>query len=138
MIPLTQDVLIQMVTNFVFYFIIATFGAFLKDLYEKMTKENDPIRLGEILIGGASAAFIIYGIEDLVLKDLSINLIVLLTFICGILGFELFGELTSISKVQDLINLIIEIKKGIHIEFRKNDNNTAAEEKKKMNKKKNK
>jgi hypothetical protein len=117
MLPLTQEALSELAMNFLFYFIIGSFGAFLKDLYETMTKKNEQIRIGEVLIGGACATFICYGLQDTWLKDLSLNLVVLITFICGILGFELFGNLTTISKFRQLITTVIELKNRIRIQI---------------------
>lgn len=116
MLPLTHEALMEMATNILFYFIFGSFGAFLKDLYETLTKKNERIRFGEVLIGGASATFICYGLQDTWLKDLSLNLIVLVTFICGILGFELFGNLTTIDKFKKFISWIMSIKDRIKIE----------------------
>lgn len=116
MLPLTQEAIMELAMNFLFYFIIGSLGAFLKDLYETLTKKNERIRLGEVLIGGASATFICYGLQDTWLKDLSLNLIVLITFICGILGFEIFGNLTTITKFKKLMNTVISLKNRIKIE----------------------
>jgi hypothetical protein len=125
MLPLTQEALMEMFMNFLFYFIIGSFGAFLKDLYEMITKKNDPIRLGEVLIGGTSATFICYGLQDSWLAGLSLNLIVLITFICGILGFEIFGNLTSVDKFKNFITMVIEFKSRFKIEY--HDPNKSGE-----------
>jgi hypothetical protein len=115
MLPHTQEALMEMSINFLFYFIIGSFGAFLKDLYETMTKKNEKIRLGEVLIGGACSTFICFGLRDTWFKDLGLNLIVLITFICGILGFELFGNLTTMAKFKELVIYIIDLKNRISI-----------------------
>jgi hypothetical protein len=115
MLPHTQAALMEMSINLLFYFIIGSFGAFLKDLYETITKKEEKIRLGEVLIGGACATFICFGLQDTWFKDLGLNLIVLITFICGILGFELFGNLTTLAKFQQLVALIIDLKNRITI-----------------------
>jgi hypothetical protein len=117
MLPLNQEAVIELAYNLLFYFIIGSFGAFLKDLYETLTKKNEKIRLGEIIIGGACATFICYGLQDSWLKGLSLNLIVLITFICGILGFEIFGNLTTMEKFKDFIRRVIEFKSRFSIEY---------------------
>jgi len=122
-LPLTYSALSDMAITFLFYFIIGSFGAFLKDLYETMTKKNERIRLGEVIIGGACSTFICYGLQDTWLEGLSINLIVLITFICGILGFELFGNLTTMTRLKRTINAAIELKK-MHVTY--NDPNRVA------------
>jgi hypothetical protein len=115
MLPHTQEALMEMSINFLFYFIIGSFGAFLKDLYETMTKKNEKIRLGEVLIGGACSTFLCFGLQDTWFKDLGLNLIVLITFICGILGFELFGNLTTMAKFKQLVIYFIDLKNRITI-----------------------
>ena len=117
MLPLTQEALTELAMNFLFYFIIGSFGAFLKDLHETLTKKNEQIRLGEVLIGGACATFICYGLQDTWFKDFSVNSIVLITFVCGILGFELFGNLTTISKFHQLVATIISFKNRFTIAY---------------------
>lgn len=121
MLQLNQETLIELAYNLLFYFIIGSFGAFLKDLYETLTKKNEKIRLGEIVIGGACATFICYGLQDSWLKGLSLNPIVLITFICGILGFEIFGNLTTMEKFKKFISDVIEFKNRFHIEYRDPD-----------------
>ena len=100
-----------------FYFTIGSFGAFLKDLYETMTKKNEKIRFGEILIGGACATFICFGLQDSWLNGLSLNMMVLVTFICGILGFELFGNFTTMNKFEKFVSKVMEIKGRFNIEY---------------------
>lgn len=128
MLPHTQDALMEMSTNLLFYFIIGCFGAFLKDLYETMTKKEEKIRLGEVLIGGTCATFICFGLQDTWFKNLSLNLIVLITFICGILGFELFGNLTTIDRFKQLVTYIIELKSRITIAPPSGNNPQSSEQ----------
>lgn len=119
MLPLTKEALLDLSMNLMFYFTIGSLGAFLKDLYETMTKKNERIRLGEILIGGACATFICFGLQDTWFKGWSLNTMVLVTFVCGILGFELFGNLTTVSKFKDFIGQVLEFKNRFNIEYQK-------------------
>lgn len=121
MLPLSQETVFELVYNLLFYFVIGSFGAFIKDLYETLTKKNEKIRLGEIVVGGACATFFCYGLQDTWLKDLSINLIVLITFICGILGFEIFGNIYTIDNFKDFIGKVIEFKNRFNIEYNSPD-----------------
>jgi hypothetical protein len=116
MIELTYETLIDLCINFVFYFTIGSFGAFLKDLYETLSNKNDKIRLSEILIGGACSTFICMGLQDTWFKSFSINTMVLITFIVGILGFELFGNLSTLAKFKNTVQVAIELKNRIRIE----------------------
>lgn len=117
MLPLTKDALLEFGIAFIFYFTIGSFGAFLKDLYETMTQKNEKIRLGEIIIGGACATFICLGLQDTWFKDLSLNLLVLITFILGILGFEVFGNLTTLTKLENFVDRVIRFKERFTITY---------------------
>lgn len=116
MIELNYETLINLCINFIFYFTIGSFGAFLKDLYETLSNKNDKIRLSEILIGGACSTFICMGLQDTWFKSFSINTMVLITFIVGILGFELFGNLSTLAKFKNTVQVAIELKNRIRIE----------------------
>lgn len=117
MLPLTKDALLEFGIAFIFYFTIGSFGAFLKDLYETMTQKNEKIRLGEIIIGGACSTFICLGLQDTWFKDFSLNLLVLITFILGILGFEVFGNLTTLTKLEKFFDRVMQFKERFTITY---------------------
>lgn len=104
------DLMLELLFNFSFYLIIGSFGALLKDLYETLTDKNERIRLSEILIGGACATFICLFLKDKWLSDAGINTMVSICFVLGILGFEIFGNITSISKLKRFIKEVNEIR----------------------------
>lgn len=110
MAPLTQEALLSVATNLLFFFTIGSFGAFTKDFYETITKKNERIRFGKILIGGTCATVVCYGLQDSWLSGFSINQLVLTTFLCGVLGFEIFGNFTTIVKFKQFVLDIWEFK----------------------------
>lgn len=109
----TTEALMELSLKLLFYFIVGTLGAFTKDLYETMTKKMEKIRLGEVLVGGIVAAIICYGLSDTWFKDFSLNTMFLITFVFGVLGFEIFGNITSITKIRNFLVIVDEIRKGI-------------------------
>lgn len=113
MSSLTQEAIIELAISFTFYLVIGIFGAFIKDLHETLTKKNEKIRFGEVLVGGATAAFLCLGLQDSWLKDLSLNGLVIVTFIAGILGFELFGNIATIDRFRNTINTVLEIRNAV-------------------------
>ena len=110
---ITSEALIEMALPLLFYFAVGTLGAFTKDLYETMSKKIEKIRLGEILIGGVVTAIICLGLSESLFKDFSLNTMFLVTFVIGVLGFEIFGNMTNIAKIRNLLVVIDEVRKGI-------------------------
>lgn len=110
---ITAEALMDMALPLLFYFAVGTLGAFTKDLYETMVKRTEKIRLGEILVGGVVTAIICYGLADTIFKDFSLNTMFLVTFTIGVLGFEIFGNMTNIAKIRNLLLVVDEVRKGI-------------------------
>lgn len=110
---ITIESLTGMALPLLFYFAVGTLGAFTKDLYETMTKRIEKIRLGEVLVGGVITTIICYGLADSLFKDYSVNTMFLITFIIGVLGFEIFGNMTNIAKIRSFLLLIDEVRRGV-------------------------
>lgn len=113
MLPLRFDELISILYSLFFYFVIGSLGAFLKDWYETLTNKNETIRLGEILIGGLCSTFICYGFQDFILQKFSVNFLVFINFLLGILGFEIFGNITNLQKLKTFLFDLIEIRNNL-------------------------
>lgn len=101
--------IVNLSLNLLFYFIIGSFGAFVKDLYGTLTKKDEHIRLGKIFVGATCAMFIGMFLQEYF--TLKITTIVPLTFLLGVLGFEIFGNITSINKLKKFTLLLIEFKR---------------------------
>lgn len=129
-----MDDLLSVMVNFIFYFTIGFFGAFMKDLYETITNKEPKIKLGRILIGSIWTAFLFIFLGDSILKEYSINVIIFLTFLSGLIGFELFGKITTIAGLTKVINFIMKLKKSVKIDFTEltdnNDGDDTDKEKK--------
>ena len=113
---ITADTLLDLIPSILFYFAVGTLGAFTKNTYETMTKQVRKIRLGEVLIGGIVTTIICIGLSDTVFKNFSLNLMAFVTFVLGGLGFEIFGNMTSIDKIRNLLAIVNEVRKGINSE----------------------
>ena len=110
---ITVEALTDMTLHLLFYFDVGTLGAFTKDLYETMTKKTEIIRLGEIIVGGVVASIFCYGLSDTWFKNFTLNTMFLVTFTIGVLGFEIFGNMTNISKIRNLLLVVDEVRRGI-------------------------
>lgn len=85
------------------YFILTLTGAFLKDLYNTIVKKDVKFRMSRVLIGAISGAFIMIGLENILLTKVGVNQIVTISFIIGTVSFELFNR---ISKLDNILNYI--------------------------------
>lgn len=85
------------------YFILTLTGAFLKDLYNTIVKKDVKFRMSRVLIGAISGAFIMIGLENILLTKVGVNQIVTISFIIGTVSFELFNR---ISKLDNLLKYI--------------------------------
>lgn len=122
MVPLTQEALLSVATNLLFFFTVGSFGSFMKDFYETLTKKNERIRFGNIVIGGSCATVVCYGLQDSWLSGFSINQMVLITFICGVLGFEIFGNFTTIVRFKQFVVDMWEFKNRFTVQYRDPNN----------------
>lgn len=111
---ITTDTLLDLLPSVLFYFAVGTLGAFTKNTYETMTKQQKRIRLGEVIIGGIVTTIICIGLSDTLFKNFSLNLMAFVTFVLGGLGFEIFGNMTSIDKIRNLLAIVNEVRKGIN------------------------
>lgn len=108
---LSVELVMDLSVQVLFYFIVGSAGAFMKDLYEKITHKNKQIRLSKVIVGGLMAAIISYGLGDTWFEDFSLNTMFLVTFVIGVLGFEIFGNITTISKLRSFLGEISELKR---------------------------
>lgn len=128
---INQELLIKLSIGFSFYFVIGFFGAFMKDFYETITKKHEAIRMGHILIGAFSTAFLMVGIEHYLVDLFTFNTIVLITFILGILGFEIFSKISTINKFKNFLISIIEFKRFLNSTNKDKMNDVESEKDKK-------
>ena len=107
----TAENVLVIAANFVFYFIVALCGAFTKDLYDNFVNGKKKIEITRIFIAAISAAFMAIGLQDYLSARFSLNIIILFSFLCGVVGFEIFRSINSIKSLKVTILEIIQIKK---------------------------
>jgi len=86
------------------YFLIAMIGAFVKDLYDTITGERERIEIKRIFVSTILSTFLIFAARSY----LNTDLIIAITFILGVIGWELFSRICTI---EGLRKTIISIKK---------------------------
>lgn len=87
------------------YFILTLTGAFLKDLYNTIVKKDAKFRMSRVLIGAISGAFIMIGLENILLTKVGVNQIVTISFIIGTVSFELFNRISKLDNILKYIKL---------------------------------
>lgn len=87
------------------YFILTLTGAFLKDLYNTIVKKDVKFRMSRVLIGAISGAFIMIGLENILLTKVGVNQIVTISFIIGTVSFELFNRISKLDNILKYIKL---------------------------------
>lgn len=107
----TVENVLVIAANFTFYFIVAICGAFTKDLYDNFVNGKKRIEIIRVFIAAISTAFLAIGLQDYLSARFSLNIIILFSFLCGVVGFELFGCINSIKNLKVTILEIIQIKK---------------------------
>lgn len=100
MYTLDYNGLVNLFLNVCLYFMVATLGAFIKDVYNSITKKDEVIRVKRILVGSIFATFVLLAIEDYILSKQTINIVMFISFIMGGVGFELFGKWVNIDNVE--------------------------------------
>lgn len=95
------------------YFILTLTGAFLKDLYNTIVKKDVKFRMSRVLIGAISGAFIMIGLENILLTKVGVNQIVTISFIIGTVSFELFNRISKLDNILKYIKLFNKFVKEI-------------------------
>lgn len=135
---LNQDLIINFIVNLSFYFSIGLAGSFLKDLYNTVKGKDDKIQIKRIFIGATFTAFIFIGFEDSLFKNMSFNTVIFYAFICGVVGFELFGNISNLAGLEKMVNKLIQLKKIIKIDLSSLKSNELTDKDDKSKEEKNK
>lgn len=89
------------------YFIIAMIGALVKDVYDVTVGSRIRFEIKKIFVGTMLSTFIIFAARGYMNDDW----IIAVTFILGVIGWELFSRVSTIDGMK---NTIIGFKKMMH------------------------
>lgn len=78
------------------YFLIAMIGAFVKDIYDTISGTRPKIGIKRIFVSTTLSTFLIFAARDYLSTDLEIAV----TFILGIIGWELFSRICTINGLK--------------------------------------
>lgn len=102
---LNLNTFLSIIVPWCLYFVLTLMGAFLKDLYNTLIKKDVKFRLSRVLIGAISGAFIMIGLEDILLTKVGVNQIITISFIIGTVSFELFNKISKLDTVLRYVKL---------------------------------
>lgn len=102
---LNLNTFLSIVVPWCLYFVLTLAGAFLKDVYNTLIKKDVKFRLSRVLIGAISGAFIMIGLEDILLTKIGVNQIITISFIIGTVSFELFNKISKLDTVLKYVKL---------------------------------
>ncbi len=109
------DTFLSLLIPLSLYFLITLSGAFLKDAINTIKKTDTKFRLSRILIGAIFGAFIMLGLEGMLLKKFTLNQVVTLAFIMGTVSFELFDRLSKLDNMIKFLKAFKEFKEQYKI-----------------------
>lgn len=78
------------------YFLIAMIGAFVKDIYDTISGTRPKIGIKRIFVSTTLSTFLIFAARDYLSTDLEIAV----TFILGVIGWELFSRICTINGLK--------------------------------------
>ena len=102
---LNLNTFLSIIVPWCLYFVLTLMGAFLKDVYNTLIKKDVKFRLSRVLIGAISGAFIMIGLEDILLTKIGVNQIITISFIIGTVSFELFNKISKLDTVLKYVKL---------------------------------
>ncbi len=102
---LNLNTFLSIIVPWCLYFVLTLMGAFLKDVYNTLIKKDVKFRLSRVLIGAISGAFIMIGLEDILLTKVGVNQIITISFIIGTVSFELFNKISKLDTVLKYVKL---------------------------------
>lgn len=78
------------------YFLIAMIGAFVKDIYDTVSGTRTKIEIRRIFVSTTLSTFLIFAARGYLNDDLEVAI----TFILGVIGWELFSRICTINGLK--------------------------------------
>ena len=92
--------------DLIFIFVCCGIGSIIKDMYNTLTGKDTKVKLIRILISTIVSCFVMFSSEDILLKYMSTKVFMLISFISGLVGFEIASKLTSLDNVLKILSKI--------------------------------
>jgi len=107
---ITQDIIIAYLVNFLNVVIPVMLGAYAKELYHITKKEYKRINIQRIIISGVVPAFGLSAFFDKILSKVSYGTLIFLCVVGGMVGMQLFEEMSTLEGIRQLMRDINDFK----------------------------
>ena len=92
--------------DFICIFVCCCLGSLIKDMYNTTTGKETKVKLIRIAISTIVSSILIFSFEDILLKTVSVKILIFISFIAGLVGFELASKLTSLENILKILSKI--------------------------------
>ena len=128
-----QDISLYIILNYIYHyaltFFICLLGAFIKDCYETIVKNNTKIKISRVLISALFSSVVLCAIDSYI--DIKFSIYVFISVFFGLWGFNILEIILNSTIVLNIIknvfrNITSPITRGISdtiTEIRNNTNN---------------
>ena len=81
-------------------------GSVTKDLYDTITGKESKVKIARIFLSTVVSCYLMFCLEDIMLKYIADKIFLLVCFISGLVGFELAGKLSNLDVVLKIFSKI--------------------------------
>ena len=94
---LDKTTLMAGILLYLFILVLCFVGAMVRDSYNTMTNKVEKVELARVLVSTITASILVFSFSDYILSSGNYKILVFGSFMGGILGFELLGQITKLS-----------------------------------------
>ena len=94
------------VIEFMGYLIFTFIGSLFKEIYNTNSKEDYEFRPHQVISSTIAASFTCVFARSMYLSEYDFGVMAFASFTLGLLGFEIFKNLSSVKGIQRLLNII--------------------------------
>ena len=109
--------------NALVIFILAFFGAIFNDYYNTITDKDETVKIARVLLSSFTGTILSMALSNYVLRYIDNNVFVLISFVSGVTGFQIFEKLKNVNLFnigEKLLGIVLK-EKGYKKDEKGND-----------------
>lgn len=126
---LDKTSMIAYITLYLYIVVFCFIGSMIRDSYNTITEKIEKVEFARVLVSTITSSIFIFSLSDYLLSKGNYKILILISFIGGMIGFEALGYLTRLTFwmkiLKKKINIDIDIDNG---DGDKTKSNTKNEE----------